>query len=127
MRTEVRQWLQQAEEDLATAKALLHAERFYAAAFFAQQCVEKGLKAVHIDRLRALPPPSHDLLLLARAIGAPAEMSTDLRRLIPDFIRSRYPDASGAVPAELYDKAIAQERLTIAEGVMAWIRQQIKP
>jgi HEPN domain-containing protein len=106
---------------------MMQAERFYAAAFFAQQATEKGLKAVHIDRLRILPPPSHDLLLLARAVGAPSEMATSLRRLIPDFIRSRYPDASGSVPAELYDRAIAQERVTIAEGVMAWIRQQIKP
>lgn len=126
MRTEVAQWLKQAEEDLITARAMLQTERFYAAAFYSQQAAEKGLKALHIDRLRALPPPSHDLLFLGAAVAIPETMRTSLRRLVPDFIRSRYPDASGAVPADLYDRAIATERLHIAEEVMAWIRQQIK-
>lgn len=126
VRVEVRQWLQQAEEDLTTARAMMPAERYYAVAFYAQQAAEKGLKALHIAMRREMPPPSHDLLLLARAVSAPAELVSSLRRLVPDFIRSRYPDASGAVPAELYDRPIAQERLTIAESVLTWIRPQIE-
>lgn len=126
MRTEVAQWLKQAEEDLTTARALLDSERFYAAAFYSQQSAEKALKALHIDRLQALPPPSHDLLFLGTAVAIPETMRTHLRRLVPDFIRSRYPDASGAVPADLYDRVIATERVRIAEEVMTWVRQQIK-
>ena len=46
MNAEVRQWLESAEEDLATVKALLGNETTTGvAAFHCQQCVEKCLKA----------------------------------------------------------------------------------
>ena len=49
MRTEAEPWWRQAQADLETGRQTCDAGTHYAASWFAQQAVEKGLKALHID------------------------------------------------------------------------------
>jgi HEPN domain-containing protein len=56
MRPEAEPWWRQAQADLETARITLDAGRDYAASWFAQQAVEKGLKALYIDQQGTLAP-----------------------------------------------------------------------
>lgn len=54
--TDVEPWWRQAQADLETARVTASAGRHYAASWFAQQAVEKGLKALYIEQRGALAP-----------------------------------------------------------------------
>ena len=57
-------WIELAEYDLETAKALLQTGRYLYVGFMCQQVVEKALKAT-IAKHGAFPPKTHDLVHLA--------------------------------------------------------------
>ncbi|TBH21563.1 HEPN domain-containing protein [Thermus thermamylovorans] len=118
MRLEAEGLLAQARKDPTPAQVLLRGERHYAVAFFAQQAVEKVLKALHVERLRTLPR-THDLL----ALGAPEGGVEGARLLTPDYTVSRYPDAAGTLPARLYGRARGEARLQAAEEVLTGVER----
>lgn len=99
---------------------------FYVCAFLSQQSVEKGLKALYIHQKKQLPDKTHNLLSLARAVTVPKEMFGSLRALNPDFVTTRYPDAANGIPADIFDKEIAQDHLKKAEEMVDWIREMLK-
>ena len=55
MRKEVKEWWKQAKRDLITAENCKNSEDYYACAFFCQQSVEKGLKALYIAKKTDVP------------------------------------------------------------------------
>lgn len=125
MRKEAERWWQQALKDLQSAEKNLKIEEYYLVAFLCQQAVEKGLKALYIDRLKESPGPTHSLLFLGKRVEIPGEFLTFLRKMTPDFVLARYPDAADGLPYELYDKDIAGERLESAKKVLEWIQGQL--
>jgi len=94
MEETVKQWVEHAESDLESARALMNSRRNVHALFFCQQAIEKALKAVYVFKKRELPPRIHNLTRLAEL----AELSADqarIRRLAhfsSFYIQSRYPD-----------------------------------
>jgi HEPN domain-containing protein len=126
LRDEARHWMLQAEEDLATARANLDAERFYAVSLFSQQAAEKALKAVLIQRHGTTPPRSHDLVRLAERAGVDPDIFPELEELTGAYAVVRYPDAApGGVPAEAIDLQAALRHLAIAEGIVAWATRHL--
>lgn len=125
MRPETRAWWDLAEADLESAKANRTTGRFYVAAFLSQQCVEKGLKALWLHGRREMPPRTHNLLDLARGLGALSEFETALLRLNPLYVTTRYPDAANGVPPDNYNEELTKQILRDAEEVMAWCRQKL--
>lgn len=125
MRKEAGRWWQQALKDLESAEKNLQVEEYYLVAFLCQQAVEKGLKALYIDRLGESPGATHSLLFLGKKVEIPTEFLTFLRKMTPDFVLARYPDAADGVPYELYDRDIAGERLNFAKKVLEWIQGQL--
>ena len=66
MNDTVKEWIEKAERDLATAKreqAALEQPNYDAVCFHAQQCIEKLMKALLIH-LGAIPTKTHDLSFL---------------------------------------------------------------
>ncbi len=112
-------WWKQALRDLETADYLLHAERYDAVAFFAQQSVEKALKSLHIERFKELKK-THDLVLLARGLGIPQELIDFCKELSPAYVYTRYPDV---VPVQDIDE-VSKELLGYAKEIMEWIREK---
>lgn len=125
MRKEAGRWWQQALKDLQSAEKNIQVEEYYLVAFLCQQAVEKGLKALYIDRLGESPGATHSLLFLGKKVEIPAEFLTFLRKMTPDFVLARYPDAADGLPYELYDRDIAKERLDFAKKVLEWIQGQL--
>ncbi len=120
MREETRRWLKQAEADLAVARELGHGH-YYIGAFACHQAIEKGMKAAFIERKRSMPPKTHNLVELARELGAPEAVLSDVRLLNPEYAVSRYPDAANGVPAEMYDERKARLLLEATERIWQWV------
>ena len=72
-----------------------------------------------------MPPRTHNLLEICLEMGVPEEFLTIARELTPEFIISRYPDAAGGIPAELYDERSAKEILKKAERLFIWLERKI--
>lgn len=125
MRTEIKNWWEQALEDLDTAKVTFENKKYYASVFFCQQAVEKALKALYILRIKESPGTTHSLVFLANRLEIPQEFYSLLKKLTPEFVTTRYPDVVGEVPYRLYDQNIASEFLQESKKMIKWIESQI--
>lgn len=128
MRPEVEPWWRQADADLETARQTLIGDRYYAASWFAQQAVEKGLKALYLQLHGVQPPRTHDLEYLGRQLQLPAAIANDLTILNPAFDLTRYPDSVGTTaPVDAVSKLLASTHVDAAERVIQWLDQQLNP
>lgn len=121
MREEARRWIAQGDADLAYARASCETGFYFGAAFACHQAADKWLKGAIIELQRRLPPKTHNLVELGRALGVPEDVLSDLRLLNPEYATSRYPDAANGVPAENYDLRKAQHLLEATERVKRWV------
>jgi HEPN domain-containing protein len=100
MNDTVREWMEKAARDLATARRELQAvedPNYDAVCFHAQQCIEKLLKGLLIH-FEVVPTKTHDLAYLAQLLAPvgpawswPLE---DLRFLTRAAVAFRYPGES---------------------------------
>jgi HEPN domain-containing protein len=100
MNDTVKEWVEKAERDYATAKRELAAvdqPNYDAVCFHAQQCIEKLLKSLLIH-LGTMPTKTHDLAylgqLLSLAFPAWEWPVEDLRFLTRAAVAFRYPGES---------------------------------
>ncbi len=126
MRREAEDWLKQAREDLKTAFVNLKNGRYYASVFFSQQAGEKALKASYIDRRRMLPARKHNMVQLSRLLRAPSDVVEASLELNPEYLVTRYPDAAGGVPEQMYNRNIALVHLRSARRILKWVRNSLK-
>lgn len=122
MRNEARRWIVQGRAELEMARSLLASGGYSGVAFHCHQAAEMLAKGLWIHRKRSAAPRFHDLVQLGVELDAPEPVRAALRRLNPEYVVSRYPDAANGVPAENYDCARAEELLALAERVEAWVR-----
>ena len=128
MRPEAAPWWRQAEADLETAQLTLTGSRYYAASWFAQQAVEKGLKAIFIEHHGVQPPRTHDLEYLGLQMQLRPPITTDLATLNPVFDLTRYPDTIGTTaPVDAVSEVLASAHVAAAERVIQWLDQQLNP
>lgn len=125
MREEVVNWWKQAQKDLESAEKNLEIKEYYLVAFLCQQSVEKALKALYIHKIKEPFATTHSLVFLGKSVGVPKPFYSILRRMNPDFVVARYPDAAYGVPYEMYDEPIAKERLDAAREVIIWVKNQL--
>jgi len=129
MRREVRLWLRSAEEDYSDAELLYGSGRYFRTAFFAQQAVEKALKALFLALAREDPPKMHTVTELYRLLREktgfrlPEEIEEQLFFLNKFYTVTRYPDAAGGLPSESVDRLEAERALKIAKGVIDHARR----
>jgi len=75
-----------------------------------------------LDQKKELPR-THNLVELARDLGASEEISEAARELTPDYLTTRYPNAANGVPAEMYSHQSAQVHLDYARRIMEWTQK----
>ncbi len=95
---------------------------FYLVVFLCHETIEKGLKALYIERERRLPPRSHDLLRLATTVEVPSQFGEVISEVDSSYILTRYPDAAEGVPAETYERDEAAHVLRRTKEVFEWIQ-----
>lgn len=122
----VSEWLHQAEHDLTVARALL-AQQFYDwAAFAAQQCGEKAVKAVRLalgTPIESIKVHGVDELLAdtGRLHPRPAPVLVRAGELNIHNAGARYPGVRGATaPASSYTRQHAEAAIKIAEALLAF-------
>ncbi|HPA45279.1 MAG TPA: HEPN domain-containing protein [bacterium] len=118
----IQQWVDQAQYDLETARAMLKSGRYLYVLFCCQQATEKALKAIIAKQTRKLPPRLHDLIEPANRAGIERDEKQDLlmRSLSECYKKTQYPDimdaASRGVSAE-----IARDYLSQTEPIIQWL------
>ena len=124
MRKEIENWWKQSQADLKSAKNCMSSGDYYFSVFASQQAVEKALKALCLLKIKEIPK-GHSIIFLAQKLRAPNELLSGIRDLNPEYLTTRYPDMAEGVPAELYDKGIAERHYKTAEKVIEWAKKQI--
>lgn len=124
MREEIKLWWEQAEADIKSAEHASKSGDYYAAAFWAQQAVEKGLKALILHK-GAEFRKIHDLEELAKNVAAPEKIIDNCKKISPAYTIARYPDAASRTASSV-SKEEAEELVKLAKEVLVWIKGQMK-
>lgn len=126
MRREAELWIRSAEDDVFDAKLSYNHKRYFRTAFFAQQAVEKVLKAMFFVLKKEEPPKLHTVTELYRMLEEfrlPEELEEQLYILNKYYTVSRYPNAANGLPSESVDRVEAERALRIAEEVLKHARK----
>ena len=127
MREGITTWIRHTEDDLKTAEYLLSGGFYRGACYHAQQCVEKSITTMLLDRGWELEKihSIHRLL----AIAEDYRLSTPLQPADVDFMdeiyRGRYPAESGLLPLDTPTKDDADRALSIAKRAVVAIHEMV--
>ncbi|MEW6094312.1 MAG: HEPN domain-containing protein [Chloroflexota bacterium] len=121
----LREWIEKAEGDYATAKRELRARKYVnydAVCFHAQQMVEKYLKAFLFKNGVDFPKMHNlrELLELCLPLDASLDLHRDLLTQLDRYaVRYRYPGASS-------EREEAKKAVHIAEQIRSILRQKLR-
>ncbi len=123
-------WLNEAELDLETVEILKEKERYNSSAFYAQQAVEKLLKAALIFKNEA--PWGHSTRELPIRLNEITEIDLlifihNTLELDYHYILSRYPKAHpNSAPHEVYDNITAENAINNAKLIFQKVKNILK-
>lgn len=122
-------WLDIAQYDLLSAKAMLETKRYLYVGFLCHQTVEKSLKAYYWHTQKKDPPYTHNLLLLSEKseLDKYAEEKHFLlfNELMPLNVQARYPDDKTLLLKSLNEKRCI-DILKRTKGFYSWIKKLLK-
>ena len=129
MDQKVKYWLDLADYDLETAKALLQSKRFLYVGFMCHQAIEKVLKAYYVQKIGAFAPKTHNLRALAQKSGILQLIDNYYMQIIislePLNIEARYP-----TDKEKLFRSLTQERcediLNSTSEIYSWIKKKLE-
>ncbi len=127
MRKATSAWIHEAADELAMARLLLEHQMLRGACLHAQQAVEKGLKALLIERAEAVPR-THDLVDLTRrvaALGWSLPLDTDAIVFLNSIYRGRYPTDEGLLPHGEPAPGDASTAVQSADRLVAFLRTAV--
>lgn len=121
-------WLDLAEYDMETARAMLDTRRYLYVGFMCHQVIEKALKGYYVSKFDEIPPYIHNLLRLAKLSDMYSDMSEDQKDMLdmlqPLNIEARYPGHKQKVLNSLtVDKC--KLLITATEELYIWIKQKL--
>jgi len=100
MRKATKSWLKDAKDELDSALILYEHKKYRAACYHSQQCVEKGLKALVLEKGQR-PVRIHDIVKLlneVKRIGWDVKLIMDDAIFLNSIYRGRYPTEEGLLP-----------------------------
>jgi HEPN domain-containing protein len=108
----VKYWIDLAEYDLKTARAMLKTKRYLYVAFMCHQVIEKMLKGYYSYLNDKIPPYSHNLRKLADSTGIYNELSEEQKEFLeilqPLNIQARYPEYKEELLKQLRSKKCSE-------------------
>ena len=115
-------WVERAQYDLETARAMLASGRYLYVLFCGQQAVEKAIKAIIALRTGEMPPRIHPLVRLAEKAGLTLDepRKKQFLTLTSYYFESRYPDDIAALSTQA-DRAKAEGALRTTEEILEWL------
>lgn len=124
----VEYWMDCADYDLETARAMLKTKRYLYVGFMCHQSVEKALKGIYVCRKPEEELPYiHKLARLANLSGISGEMTEDqlslLDLLSPLNIEARYPMHKERLLNSLSEKKCS-ELIHETEALLLWLKNK---
>jgi HEPN domain-containing protein len=130
VRSEIVDWLREAEADLKHAKNCLKIESYNWACFAAQQSAEKAFEAFTMAFLRKRPIHTHDLTKLYDEVKGklklPKETVESLGELSSYYTLARYPNAGLSRPSIGITKTQTERALATAERILRAVTNAFK-
>lgn len=124
MKEETKLWVDQAEDDYLTAKAMFKSHRWGYTCFCSQQVLEKIFKATIVELASKRPPKTHDLVKLASE--STLEINQTKFELLAEtskhYFRVRYPDMHKGFYTN--DK-IAKKTFKEMEAIYLWVLEKL--
>lgn len=117
-------WIKDAEDELRSASILYEHGKYRGACYHSQQCVEKGLKALILEKGER-PGRIHDLVdLLHKATrwGWDTGLSMDDAVFLNSLYKGRYPTEMGLLPYGEPSMEDAGRALLAAKGFMETVK-----
>lgn len=128
MNDKVSYWIDLAEYDIDTAKAMFDTKRYLYVGFMCHQTIEKALKAIIAGQGEEHPPRIHNLSKLAQKGMLYDDLSDSqkdfLDTLDPLNIATRYPDHKEKLAAMLTQN-ICIKIIVETEELLCWIKQRL--
>jgi HEPN domain-containing protein len=124
MRKTTGAWLAEARDELESAAILLDNAKWRAACLHSQQSVEKGLKALILEKGKR-PPRTHDIIKLLNAVkkqGWALELEMDDAVYLNSIYRGRYPTEEGLLPHGEASSEDARRALKAASTIMTQLQ-----
>lgn len=127
MDPQVKEWLEQSEYDLDTAKSLYRARRYLYTIFMCHLAIEKALKALVVKQTGKAPPKTHNLINLMKLANAALtdEQIKFVSRLSLAGVVTRYPEELKRAIAE-YPRHVTRDYLNRTEEVVECLKHQIE-
>jgi uncharacterized protein len=127
MRKETVMWLRDAQEDMDAAKLLQDHAHFRAACYHGQQCAEKALKALLLER-GIIPKHTHDLLELLNEVTRlqwQVEVELDDLVFLNSVYRGRYPADVGLLSRGEPTREESNRATLVSERVLSEVQRLI--
>lgn len=125
MRKSTENWIKDAEDELSSALILLEHEKFKGVCYHSQQCVEKALKALIIEKGNK-PEKTHDIVELLNKVeqmGWKVDLSVDDAVFLNSIYKGRYPTEEGLLPHGEPTKSDAEMAVKSVESFMKSVRR----
>ena len=129
MREGIEAWRRQAEEELKTAEYLRAGGFHRGACYHAQQCVEKAIKTMLLERGWELEKlhSIHRLTAVAEEYRLPLQLQPGEVDFIDEIYRGRYPAESGLLPLGDPTTADAGRAVALAIRTVDALRTMLRP
>ena len=128
MDNKVRYWIDLAEYDFETAKAMFDTKRYLYVGFMLHQTIEKVLKGYYVKNIDENPPYTHSLLKMAQKVSVYDEFSDEQKDLLdildPLNIQARYPSHKEKILSDL-DSHRCSKLISEAGELFTWIKQRL--
>ena len=128
MTKKVKYWVEIADYDIETAKAMLVSMRYLYVGFMCHQAIEKIIKAYYCSKKDDVPPFTHNLKNLAERCNLLPIFSEKqlnfIEELLPMNIEARYP-AHKEKLLKLLTNQKCEEIIKQTEDLCQWIKQQL--
>lgn len=124
MRKATAAWTREAEEELASALILCEHEKYRPACYHSQQCVEKALKALILEK-GSRPGKTHDIVKLLHQVedlGWAVSLELDDAVFLNSIYKGRYPTEDGLLPHGDPSKQEAERAIEAARAMVAELK-----
>lgn len=126
MESRTEEWLRQSDYDMDTAEYMHKGGRHIYAVFMCHLAIQKALKGLYYEKLRKIPPKSHNLIYLLNQIGIkpPRKPGQSIVRLNEASIPTRYPENLAKLQ-QVYGETVVNDILTKGKEVLTWIKEKL--
>ncbi len=120
------EWLKQADYDIKTAEIMFDNKRYFYAVFMCHLSIEKALKGIYLDRLKEIPPKTHNLVYLVEKIKVllPENLYDSVFALNRVSVPTRYPDDIQRMLKD-YNEERTKKVIESGKEVLQWLKKQL--